>query len=84
MTTNTDKWIRGAFFLAGLPFLYFVLTKTEPNWIYYVSLSLIFAGIVYGMIADWRMGKKEQVKKRLMIYAAVIILVLVLGYFLSK
>jgi membrane protein insertase Oxa1/YidC/SpoIIIJ len=69
---RTDTALRVLFFLAGIPFLYFVFTQRDPNWIYYTSLALIFIGLIYNLLSDWNKGKKAQVKKRLIMYAVFI------------
>lgn len=75
---KADALARILFLVAGIPFLYFLLTKKEPNWIYYTSLSLIIAGLVYNLFSDWKAGRKQRVKQRLVIYSIFIVLFLIL------
>jgi predicted membrane channel-forming protein YqfA (hemolysin III family) len=70
--------------IGSIPFLYFIFTKKEPNWIYYASLILIFAGVVYSMVVDWQQGNKKKVYSRLLFYGAFILLALLLGIFTAK
>jgi hypothetical protein len=79
--TKTDSRIKLLFFLAGIPFLYFIIARKEPNWIYYTSLSMIFLGIIYGLVSDWKQGKQKQVKTRLITYAVLIIVLVAIGSF---
>jgi hypothetical protein len=79
MTEKVDKYIRGGLFLCGLPFLYYVITRTEPDWLYYTSLLFIFAGMIYSLVADWHLGKKKEVKRRLMMYGIFIAILIILA-----
>jgi hypothetical protein len=76
---KSDSVIRIFFFIAGFPFLYYIFTQKQPDWLYFTSLSMIVLGLIYNLISDWRKGKKAQVKKRLMIYGVIISLGLVLS-----
>jgi phosphatidylserine synthase len=68
MTQRTDRLLRTIFLFAGLPFLFYVITGREPDLLYYLSLALILAGVIYNMISDWKQGKHQQVKRRLLFY----------------
>jgi hypothetical protein len=81
VNAKTDSRIKLIFFLAGMPFLYFILTGEQTNWIYYTSVSLIFLGIIYSLLSDWIKGKKNRVKTRLFAYAGIIFLLVVIGLF---
>ena len=70
--------------IGSIPFLYFVFTKKEPNWLYYASLAVIVAGTVYNMVVDWQMGNKKKVKGRLMLYGIFVIIAVLLGVFMKK
>jgi hypothetical protein len=80
MTKNLNL-IRGFFLLAGIPFLYFVLTGREPNWLYHTSLAIVLAGIVFNMIVDWKAGKKKNVYQRLGVYALIFLVFFLMSLF---
>jgi|GEM_PF-5192338 len=76
---KADSVIRIFFFIAGFPFLYYIFTQKQPDWLYFTSLAMIVMGLIYNLISDWRKGKKQQVKKRLMIYGIIVAIVLILS-----
>ena len=69
---RSDSVIRIFFFIAGFPFLYYIFAQKQPDWLYYTSLSMVFIGLIYNLISDWRKGKKDLVKKRLKIYGVLV------------
>ena len=71
-------------FLASIPFLYFVISDREPNWLYYLSLSILIGGSIVNMIWDWRAGKRKAVKIRLITYGVIITICLILALIFQK
>lgn len=76
--------IRFMIFIASIPFVGLIITEKEPNWLYYLSLTFILLGTGFIQYLNWQNGKKEQVKKRLITYAAIICGCIVLSLVLGK
>lgn len=76
--------VRFIIFIASIPFVGLIITEKEPNWLYYLSLVFILAGTAYIQYLNWQSGKKEQVKKRLVTYAAIICGCIALSFLLGK
>jgi len=76
--------VRFLIFIACIPFVGLVITEKEPNWLYYLSLTFILAGTAYIQYLNWQNGKKEQVKKRLVTYVAIICGCIALSLLLGK
>ncbi|ANE52563.1 hypothetical protein [Flavisolibacter tropicus] len=76
--------LRLIIFIACIPFVGLVLTRKEADWLYYLSLAFILAGTGFIQYLNWQKGKKEQVKKRLITYGAIIAGCVVLSLFLNK
>ena len=76
--------IRLIIFIACIPFVGLVITEKDDNWLYYLSLSLILLGSFFIQYLNWKSGKQEQVKKRLVTYAAIIVGCIVLSLVIGK
>lgn len=77
-------FLRFLIFIACIPFVGLVITRKESDWLYYLSLALILAGTGFIQYLNWQSGKKEQVKKRMVTYAAIIGGSIVLSLLLGK
>ena len=61
-------------FLASIPFLYFIITDEEYNWLYHASLSMILVCSTISLIDHWRSGNTRLVRNTLLQYAVIIVL----------
>ena len=75
--------LRLIIFIACIPFVGLVLTRKEADWLYYLSLAAILAGTGFIQYLNWKNGKKEQVKKRLITYGAIICGCIVLSFLIK-
>jgi hypothetical protein len=64
--------LRLIIFIACIPFVGLVITRKESDWLYYLSLAFILLGTGFIQYLNWKKGNKEQVKKRLITYGAII------------
>lgn len=76
--------LRLIIFIACIPFVGLVLTRKEADWLYYLSLAFILTGTGFIQYLNWKKGNKEQVKKRLITYGAIIVGCIVLSLFINK
>ena len=76
--------VRIMIFIACIPFVGLVITEKEPNWLYYLSLSLILAGTAFIQYQNWKNGKQQEVKKRLITYAAILCGCIVLSLIMNN
>jgi drug/metabolite transporter (DMT)-like permease len=72
MMARKQTLVRFIIFIASIPFVGLIITEKEPNWLYYLSLAFILAGTAFIQYQNWKNGKQEQVKKRLITYVAII------------
>ena len=66
-------------FLASIPFLYFIITDEEYNWLYHASLSMILVCSTISLIDQWRAGNTRLVRNTLIQYTIVILVCLSLA-----
>ena len=66
-------------FIASIPFLYFILTDTEYNWLYHASLSMILVCSTISLIDHWRAGNTGHVRSSLLQYALIIVVCIALA-----
>lgn len=59
-------------FIAGVPFLYFVVTRQPPNAIYYAALFIILVWAVFKMLYNYTNGHKQKAYKSLAGYGIII------------
>ena len=78
MTLSIFRWIT---VIAAIPFLYFVLTDQPHNWLYNLSLGVILGAYVGQIIFLWRSGKHKEVKYKLLIVGALLVLFIILAFF---
>ena len=76
--------VRFLIFIACIPFVGLVITRKEADWLYYLSLAIILVGTGFIQYLNWQNGNKEQVKKRLVTYAAIICGSIALFFLLGK
>ena len=76
--------VRLILFIACIPFVGLVITRKEADWLYYLSLGFILLGTGFIQYLNWKKGNKEQVKKRLITYAAIVCGCIVLSFIIGK
>ena len=68
--------LQSLIFVASIPFLYFILTDEEYNWVYHASLSVILVCSTISLIDHWRSGNTKYVQSTLLKYGVIIVVCL--------